>query len=95
MLIKQAEEKKKKEVSMGRKVLRAVPFILGAGAGQVAVNVAKENINKIQNPSIRKGLKLGLPLSAAIGAQILLPRIKKRIDEDIFQGKDYDNDKNT
>lgn len=99
ILIKEAEEKsqkkEEKEVSFGRRMGRAVPLILGMGTGAVAVGLAKENINKIKNPGIRMGLKWGIPAAAAAGAHFILPKVKKQIEEDIFQGKNYDKHKNS
>lgn len=93
-VIKIAEEESEEEEGVGYKerLKRALPFVLGAGVGSVGVSVLSQQIKKVKDPRIIKGLKYGIPAATAISAQLLIPKIKKQIENDIIKGKKYKKD---
>ena len=86
-LIKTAEEKAKEEVSYGERAKRAIPYIIGMGAGGVASSVLKTQLKGVKNKTLLKGIQYGVPAITALTLGSVFPKIKKQFEDDVYLGK--------
>lgn len=84
---KTAEEKAKEEVSYGERAKRAIPYIIGMGAGGVATSVLKTQLKGIKNKALLKGIQYGVPAVTALTLGSVFPKIKKQFEDDVYLGK--------
>lgn len=84
---KTAEEKVKEEVSYGERAKRAIPYIIGMGAGGVASSILKTQLKGVKNKAVLKGIQYGVPAITALTLGSVFPKIKKQFEDDVYLGK--------
>jgi hypothetical protein len=84
---KTAEEKAKEEVSYGERAKRAIPYIIGMGAGGVASSILKTQLKGVKNKALLKGIQYGVPAITALTLGSVFPKIKKQFEDDVYLGK--------
>lgn len=57
------------------------PFILGFGAGNLTAGVLKEQLSKVNNPTLKTIAKVGIPLAGGALSYMVLPKLQAKWKE--------------
>ncbi len=88
-LEKLAEEQKKRTAL--KTFADVAPWILGFGAGNVASDVLKHQLKKVQNPTAKAIGAVAAPIAAGATSYFLVPKLQKEFKRTLL-GEDEEKD---
>lgn len=81
---KLAEERPSKLKRLANTALNVSPWILGFGAGGVAQDLLRNNINKVTNPTLKTMARVAMPLAGGALSYMILPKIQEKFKKDLM-----------